>query len=564
MSGPNEAESTGSTARDPLESARAALARHDWAAALALGDAAETDDASSAAERLDLIADAAWWLGRFDDCIAAREQAYLQFDALGDAERAGAAAVRLFEDNALSARPAIAAAWLRRARRSLDSEPSCAAYGALLLREAEVAHGTGDLDEAESIATRVVARGRDLRSPDLEAEALQTRGRVRIERGDVAEGMGDLDEAMLFAVEGRLGPYATGKVYCSLVSACEELGDLDRAAEWTDATMRWASDHPFAIFPGICRVHRAHVLERRGSLQAARAEAERACTELRGNHVANLAVAYAEVGDIRRRLGDLALAEEAFAFARELTGRECAGLALVRLAQGRGDVARSIVDQCLADATHALARVRLLPTLVIVAAASGDLDAAATAVDELESIARVFSTTMVRATASSARGRLELVSGRAAEAAVTLRRAVEQWRALQVPYEVATALTMLGQAQRDSGNSVEGRNSFAAAASLFAEIGATIDVPAHSDVGDARRRRPAGLSDREAEVLALVARGLTNQGIADALCISTKTVSRHLSNIFTKVGVTTRAAATAFAFEQGLTASSAGGDPATP
>ena len=141
-----------------------------------------------------------------------------------------------------------------------------------------------------------------MRSPDLEAEALQTKGRVLIDLGDTKEGLGHLDEAMLFAVEGRLGPYSTGKVYCSLISACEEVGDLERAAEWTEATMQWAAQHPLAIFPGICRVHRAALLKRRGDLAEAEREAERACTELQHSHVGNTAAAYAEMGDIRRRL----------------------------------------------------------------------------------------------------------------------------------------------------------------------------------------------------------------------------------------------------------------------
>jgi ATP/maltotriose-dependent transcriptional regulator MalT len=537
---------------DPLAAARDAWSRHDWLAVLELATAASVDSVELDAERSDLVADAAWWLGRLQACIAAREQAYRLFDELGDRRRAGQCAVWLWEHHAIGARPAIAGGWLRRARRALESEPDCVELGALLLREAEVAHGSGNLDHARDVAARAADLARNLRSTDLEAEALQTIGRVLIDQGEVADGMSHLDEAMLFAVEGRLGPYSTGKVYCSLISACEELGDLDRAAEWTEATMRWAQQYPFAIFPGICRVHRAVVLKRRGSLVEAEREAAQACDELITSHVANAAAAYAEVGDIRRRLGDLDRAEEAFTRAQELCGRPCGALALLRLAQGRSDVALTIISGCLRDTTNRLARAELLPILVQVASAAGDLDEAQRALRELDDITATFDTQILWAAAASARGRLELARGDALDACTTLQDAVERWLALDVPYEVATARTLLGQALRDCGDVTGAADSFAAAAKLFEQIGAHLDAR----LSDSRVRPtlPAGLTDREVEVLRLVAAGKTNSEVAAELYLSVKTVSRHLSNIFTKVGVTSRAAATAFAFEHNLVA----------
>ena len=193
---------------------------------------------------------------------------------------------------------------------------------------------------------------------------------------------------MLSAVEGRLDPFTTGKVYCSLISACEELGDLRRAAEWTDATLRWSERHPLAMWPGICRVHHASLLQLRGDWDAAEREARQACVELDGFHVPNVAAGYIEVGEIRRRLGDLDGAEEAFAKAEELCGQQSAGLALVRLAQRRVDAATAIITRMLAEQTwNQLARGKLLPARVQIAVAADDLDAAAEAVDELERIA---------------------------------------------------------------------------------------------------------------------------------------------------------------------------------
>lgn len=544
--------SNGALGADDLTPARDAWARNDWQAAYDAASAVVAADRVFEAERLDLLADASWWLGRLDECIAHREAAYRIFDELGENRRAGQCAVWLYEHYCFKVRPAIASGWLQRARRALEGDTDCVEHGALTLREAEMAHGRGDLDDAAALAQLALELGRSLRSADIEAEALQALGRVLIDDGDTVGGLAHLDEAMLSAVEGRLSAYSTGKVYCSLIGACKDLGDMQRAAEWTEATSRWAEHHPFAIFPGICRVHRAVVLDWGGALVDAEREATRACTELISIHVANAAVAFSEVGDIRRRLGDLDGAEEAFARSEELSGHSCAGVALLRVAQGRIDVAETIIGRCLEDqAWNRLARAKLLPARGQIALAVGDLEAAEAAVVELEAIAADFETEMLIATALSARGRLQIGERDAAAACVTLRDALARWQELDVPYEVATTYTLLGQALRGVGDEDAAATSFAAAESLFDQIGVRFDARQVRDQ-PGRRPLPAGLTEREAEVLRLIAAGRTNKEIAAELFLSTKTVSRHLSNIFTKIGVTSRSAATAFAFEHRL------------
>jgi ATP/maltotriose-dependent transcriptional regulator MalT len=529
----------------PLAPARTALARHDWPAAHAAVPVEELDDPASEADRLDLLAEVLWWLGRLDECIVAREAAYRAYEALGDVCRAAQCAVWLYEHHGMRARPSVAAAWLRRARRMLEGEAPCAALGALLLREAEVAHGGDRLDDALELAERARALARTLGSADLEAEALQTLGRVLIDRGRPDEGLADLDEAMLLAVEGRLGPYSTGKVYCSLISACEELGDLRRAAEWTDETARWAEEHPFAIFPGICRVHRAMVLGRQGSFVDAEREALQACGELVTSHLPNAVAAFMEVGDIRRRLGDLAGAEEAFARAEELSGRTCVGAALLRLAQGRIDEARRIVTGCLVEQpANRPGRVDLLRATVQIAVAADDLGMAERCVEELEAIVATYDSVFARASALLARGRLELARGDAA-ASATLTEAARGWKELDIPFELATTRTVLAQALHDQGELDAAAAMFASARGLFDQLGVRHAEEAPAD-------RPAGLTEREVEVLRLLAEGRTNKEIAAELYLSAKTVSRHLSNIFTKIGVSSRAAATAFAYQHDL------------
>ena len=456
-----------------LETARDALRRHEWQRCYDAASAGPVAEAHAEAERLEHLADAAWWLGRLDECIEARRAAYQLFEELGQQADAGRSAVWLYEDHCLRGQPSIASGWLRRARRALDENTECAAYGALLLREAEAAHGAGELDVAMSAAEQARALGRDLRSADLEAESLQTIGRLLIDVGRPADGMAHLDEAMLLALEGRLSPYSTGKIYCSLISACEELGDLRRAAEWTDATAEWAQQYPFAIFPGICRVHRAVVLELGGALVDAEREALLACAELSGSHIPNAAAAHAEVGDIRRRLGDLEGAQAAFDVAEKLSGRTCVGGALLRLAQGRIDEAERIIHDCLpGQPPRRPARIPVLGAAVQVGIARGDLEGASAAHAELEEIAATYDSTLFHAQAALAAGRIRLAEHDIEGACTSLRNALQHWQDLEVPYEIATTRTLLGLALRESGDEDGAIASFADADAMFTRIGA--------------------------------------------------------------------------------------------
>lgn len=549
---------------EELRASHEALARHDWAAARALLESLPTATPPAEAERLDLLAEALWWLGSIDDCIDARERAYAIFEEQGLGREAAQCAVWLYEHHCFKSRPSIGGGWLRRARRCLDGAGDCVAWGNLLLREAEMSHGAGELDRAVDNTTIALALGRKLRSADLEAEGLQTMGRLLIDQGRHRDGLAHLDEAMLLAVEGRLGPYAAGKVYCSLVGACEDLGDLRRAAEWTEATARWSEQNPSALFPGLCRVKRAEVLGWAGDWARAEQEARLACEELDAVKVGSAAAAWVEIGEIRRRLGDLDGAEEAFRHVQELCCTPSAGLALLRLAQGRLDTAVAIITRAIDEQTwSALARARLLPAKVQVSVAAGDLEAARSAADELDAIAERYESPMFLAAAALARGRFRLAAGDAAGAGAALRGAIERWHELDVPYEKATAQVLLGQACRQAGDEDGAVAFFAAAASVFERLGAVIDARQTRDL-HRRTVLPGGLTEREAEVLRLLAGGGTNKEIAAQLHLSDKTIARHVSNIFVKIGVSTRSAATAFAFEHHIVGSYASKDSGKP
>ena len=528
-----------------------ALARHDWAAAYDELQSFRVADLD--ADALDRLAEAAWWLSRIDECIAARDAAYHAFHERGERRRAAQCAVWLFEHHCFKAQPSIAGAWLRRARRAIGDHRECVEYGNLLLREAELLHSSGALSEAALLAAEAIELGRQLGNDELEALALQTAGRLGIDRGTPAEGLQQLDEAMLFAIEGRVSPYATGKIYCSMISACDGLGDVARAAEWTSATATWSQRHPLAVFPGLCRVHRAQILGWRGAWNEAMVEAHRACEELETVNVGNAAAGWAEIGDIRRRLGDLDGAEEAFCRAEELCGRPNAAVALLRLAQGRVSEANAAVERALQDETWSrLARAKVLPARVQISIAAGDLDVAAAASDELATIAADYASPTLEASAMTTRGRLALARGECDDACRALHRAVELWLAIDVPYEAATARLLLGQSCRQAGDEPSAMAALSAAVATFDQLGAILDARQTRLLGSAREAPPRGLTAREVEVLALVAEGRTNRDIALALGLSIKTVARHLENIFLKLPVTTRSAATAFAIAHGL------------
>jgi ATP/maltotriose-dependent transcriptional regulator MalT len=274
---------------------------------------------------------------------------------------------------------------------------------------------------------------------------------------------------------------------------------------------------------------------------------------LAGVSRAHAAIGFAELGEVRRRIGDLDGAESSFREAEALSGHPQPGFALLRLAQGRLDAASAIISRALEDETwNRLARAKLLPARVQIAVACGDLDAAETAAFELNAIATDFDSAALLAAAALSFGRLHLARGEPTEAGTFLRQAVERWQELDVPYEVATARLLLGQACRTAGDEDGAIGSFAAAETIFEHLGASLDVRATRDL-HRPTALPDGITEREAEVLRLVASGRSNREIAAMLFLSERTVARHLSNIFSKIGVSSRAAATAYAFEQGLT-----------
>lgn len=544
---------------DALPAAVGAAAERDWASVRRILRDAGTDPP---VEVLDLQAEAAWWLGRIGECITLRERAYEAFEARGDAIEAARTAMLLSDHHLFAGHRAVAGGWLSRARRLLADQPGCLQHGCLALREGEQLHGEGRLDGAAERFEEALSRARQLGNADLEADALQAKGRLLITMQHPADGLAHLDEAMLAAAQGRLGAFMTGKVYCSLMSACEELGDMARVVEWSEEASRWAAHHGVAVFPGLCRVHRAEVLCHRGAWQEAEAEAARACGELSDVHRSNAAAAYHALGEIRRRLGDVVGAETAFARAEELGGDAQPGLALLRLGQGRVAAAASSIDRAVsARAWNRFSRARLIPAQVQVLVAAGEIDAAAAAAGDLEETAALHASPGLRGDAALARGRVLLARGDHEGACASFHDAIDQYGIADAPYDRALARVLLARACQGTGDTAGFASSIESAISALAGLGARQDraeaLALRREAEDPDPGGRSGLTERECDVLRLVVSGLTNREIASRLRLSEKTVARHLSNIFTKAGVSSRAAAAAFAFDTGIVERSA-------
>ena len=509
---------------------------------------------SLAAGELEALAEAAWWLCKTDESITRRQRAYAAYRDVKDDRGAARTAARLFHDHFYRGEGAVAVGWLRRGFRHAEQSPGCIEAGWLQMAEAELHLHNGPLAEAVDGAVRAIQVARDHDDPDLAAVAMQIQGRALIAQGRTDDGLALLDDAMTYVLAGELRPLYTGWVYCSVIMACKDLADLQRASEWTEAAREWCEVLP-ATTPysqGLCRVYRGEVLALRGAWVEAEAEMRRAHEQLLSHKKRGAGEASYGVGELLRRRGDLAEAEQAFVLAQQLGWDPQPGMALLRLAQGRVEAAAAALRSALASPTvDRFGRARLLAAQVDVTVAAGTFDEARQAALELVTIADSLSSAVVAATASMAQGAYHLASGSPAAALNQLRRALNGWRELQLPYEEATARLMIGRTQRMLGDEEGGRIEIDAARAAFDRLGAVADARRAAELLHGGPSRPA-LTDREISVLRLVAAGRQNRDIAGALHLSEHTVARHMQNIFAKLGVSSRAAATSSALKRGL------------
>jgi DNA-binding CsgD family transcriptional regulator len=530
---------------DDLLRARLAYDRRDWLAAY--GGLSEAGGDLSA-EDFSRLATAAYLVGRRNDCVQALQRAYqLHIDA-----GAVLAAVRTAFWLALvlltSGEAAVGGGWVGRAQRLLaDVEGDVVERGYVAIHLMYRHIFANEFGEAMTFAEQVTDYGRRFADPDLVAIGLNGQGRMLVYAGRVPDGLALLDEAMVGVAAGEVSTIFAGNVYCSMIEACQELADFDRAARWTAALNDWCDEQPGLLpFTGQCAVHRGQIMRMYGAFDEALTEFDLAVRRYReADELDSAGLAMAERGDVLRLRGDLAGAAAAYEAAVTFGKEPQPGLALLWLAQGRTTAAVAAMRRLLGEAGDPVNRSRLLPAAVQVMVAASEADVAAGLAVELQSIATSFGCPSVQARADRASAEVALAAGEPQTALPLLRRERSIWERLGARYDIACCSVLLGRALRALGDAESAVTELAAAVRTLAELGAR---PAELEAAALiRPTLPGGLTEREVEVLRLVATGKTNQEIAATLVISEKTVGRHLSNIFTKIDVSTRTAAAAFA-----------------
>jgi DNA-binding NarL/FixJ family response regulator len=552
---------------DTVEAARAAFRRRAWSEAHALLTEADAQAPLSAGD-LERLAVAGYLLGRDDDSAHAWERAHRALLAAGDPDGAARGACWLAIQHLLAGRAAQAAGWLARANRLIDDgRRDCVARGYLLVPAALEALETGDLPAARTRFAEAGDIAERFGDPDLIALARLGRGQVALMGGDDEGGLTLLDEVMVAVTTGEVSAVPAGIVYCAVIDACIATFDLRRAAEWTDALTRWCEDQPDLVpFRGQCLVHRSQILQSHGEWPAAVVEAERACRRLASPPHPALGIAFYQQAELHRLRGEHDAAERAYRLASGHGRDPAPGSALLQLAAGRIDAAAAAIRRMVDEAHDPLARPPVLAACAEILVAAGDVAAAGAAADELDLIATARGAPVLVAMAGHATGTVLLANGDAAAALRSSRRACAAWQALANPYEAARARVLVARACSLLGDRDAADAEVETARAAFGRLGARWELDqlaAAPPTADSTHRHrgptatehggdPARLSAREGEVLRLVAAGLTNREIGSELFISEHTVARHLQNIFTKTGCSSRTSATAYAFQHGI------------
>lgn len=580
------------------EKGHEAYRRRDWTEAYALlskldeasGADGELPDVPARTESaplspidLEVLARAAYLTGHRARCIQTWTRAHQGFLDAQDTQHAAGCAFWLGLILILQGDRAQGGGWIARAARLLDEiEDECVEHGFLLVSRALQQLGQ-DPQQAYELFGRAGALGRRFENPDLTTLARLGQGQALVNKNDIPGGMSLLDESMVAVVSSQTTPIVTGIVYCAVIETCCKIYDVRRAQEWTTALGRWCEAQPdLAPYRGQCVVRRAQILQLHGEWPDAMTEARKACDLLSDPGEPAAGEAFYRRAELLRLRGEYSEAEATYAAANRWGRSPQPGLALLRLGQGKTDAAAAAIRRCREEMTDRLGRAAILPAYIEIMLAAGEQTDARAAAHELSEIAEAFRAPYLTALAAQAAGHVLLEAGEAQAALEKLIRAWSLLKGVEALYESAQTRVLIGQTYRALGDEDSAEMELEAARWMFHELGAAPEI-AHvvsligghrtsvdgirggdsqsdgsqsggaQDVGRTDKTGDTyGLTPRELEVLALVTTGKTNRDIADDLHISERTVDRHVSNILAKLDVPSRAAATAFAYENNL------------
>ena len=534
---------------------RASFGEGAWGEAYALLSATDAE-AGLDLEDLERLGAAAYLVGRDEEAVDVWGRAHRQGLRVGDIRRAAGfafwSAFVLLNKGEL----ARGGGWVHRGQRLLDDRDlDCVERGYLRYAASVRLLFEGDLGAAAAGFAQAAKIGEHFRAPELVALARVGHGRCLLYLGEITEGMALLDEAMVAISAQEVSPIAVGDLYCTVIEGCQEVFDVRRAQEWTAALSRWCDAQPdLVLYRGQCMVHRAELTMLRGAWSNAVTEAQQACDRLAApTSQRALGAAYYIRAELHRLRGDFTAAEEAYRQANKAGQQPQPGLAQLWLAQGRVDAAFAATRHALDESEDTVTRARMLAPHIEIALAGGDVAAARGARDELSSIASEWNTPLLHALSSYATGSVLLAEGNARAALAALRRSAAAWRDLDAPYEGARTRVVMALACRALEDEGSTEMELDAARLVFQQLDAVPDLVRVEELASVMARRAAGgLTPREVQVLALLATGKTNRAIASELVISEKTVAAHVSSVFTKLGLSSRSAATAYAYEHRL------------